>query len=402
MPSVLLVHPGTQYAPHLARELDARGLLHRFWTGLAIAEDGWVAGLLKMAPEGLRKRLAQRRVGVPSGRLRTLPRLDWQACKAARSVGDELAFFDRNRRFQEAVPDSELSAASVVVGFDTSSWILARRARALGKRFILDQSIGHPAAKERVFESVRQRFPAWSVSVPQKSAEMLAVEREEHALADVIVVPSDFVKQTLVGEGVEAGKIRTIPFGTDLDVFHPPASLHRHQDSPCGFLFVGGISARKGVPELLRAWAEAGLAKAELWLAGPGTIPDSEAHLVSARVKVLGRLNRSELAETLRRADVFVFPSHFEGLAQVQIEAQCSGLPVIGTRESGATELVTEGENGFLVHAGDTTTLAERMTRLANSPQLRQSMSQAALACRNQRSWKVYGERWAALLSELA
>ena len=42
------------------------------------------------------------------------------------------------------------------------------------------------------------------------------------------------------------------------------------------------------------------------------------------------------------------------------------------------------------------------MTRLATSPELRQSMSQAALACREQRSWKVYGDRWAALLSELA
>ena len=398
---MLLVHPGTQYAPHLARELASRGQLHRFWTGFAIAESGVLSCLVALAPASLRSRLSGRRVGIPSSQLRTLPNLDWKARRVARRQGDEAAFSERNQRFQEAVPEAELRAASVVVGYDTSSWILIRRAQALGKRFILDQSIGHPVAKERVFEMVRQRFPDWSSSVPKKSAEMLAVEREEHERADLIVVPSEFVKQTLVSEGVEAAKIRIIPFGTDLEVFHPPEIPRHHRKSPCVFLFAGSISARKGVPELLRAWAEVALPDAELWLAGPGTIPASDQRFLTQNAKILGRLNRSQLAETLRRADVFVLPSHFEGLAQVQIEAQCAGLPVIGTLESGASELVTEGENGFLIPAGDVAALAGRMTRLPTAPELRRSMSQSAIACREQRSWKVYGDRWAAVLAEL-
>ncbi|MFN0076468.1 MAG: glycosyltransferase family 4 protein [Prosthecobacter sp.] len=396
--SVLLAHPGTQYAPHLARELGRRGLLRRYWTGFALAEQGWAGRLVKCAPSFIRQRLGKRLVGIASTALRTLPRLDWQARKAARRQGDEAAFFERNRRFQEAIPAAELLAAAVVIGFDTSSWLLARRAKAAGKRFILDQSIGHPAAKERIFAALRQRFPDWSTSAPQKAAAMVESERAEHALADLIVVPSEFVKQTLVSEGVEAEKIHVIPFGTDLTLFHPGAERRHAVRQPVIFLFVGGLSARKGVPVLLAAWRQLALADAELWLAGPGTLPAGEMSTLPASVKLLGNQNRQQVAALMQAADVFVFPSFFEGLAQVQIEAQAAGLPLIATLESGASELISEGENGFIVGSGDAESLAERMRRLAADPVLRERMRQAALAGRARLGWDVYGSRWAELL----
>ena len=103
----------------------------------------------------------------------------------------------------------------------------------------------------------------------------------------------------------------------------------------------------------------------------------------------------------MQQADVFVFPSFFEGLAIVQIEAQCSGLPLIATHESGASELIVEGKNGFLIPAGDVQALADRMRQLHSDPALRHAMSQAAIACRPLRSWTVYGDKWAALLKSL-
>jgi glycosyltransferase involved in cell wall biosynthesis len=335
---------------------------------------------------------------ISSSKLRTLPLLDWQARKAARSVGEETAFFERNRRFQEAIPDREILAANVVIGFDTSAWLLGRRAKAMKRRFILDQSIGHPAAKERIFESLRQRFPEWSTSAPKKSAEIVAVEREEHALADVIVVPSDFVKQTLVAEGVDESKIRIIPFGTDLTLFHPP---EKRGGKTVVFLFVGGLTARKGLPVLLEAWRKLALPDAELWLAGSGSLPMSESASLPPTVKMLGPQGRQEVASLMRQADVFVFPSFFEGLAQVQIEAQATGLPLIATHEAGAADLIQEGTTGFLIRAGDMEALAVRIQRLAQDASLRQQMQQSALVARDRLSWRIYGTRWSTLLKEI-
>ncbi len=397
-PQVLLVHPGTQYAPHLTRELSSNGLLHRFWTGFALAEHGWAARLLKLCPANISRRLGKRMMEIPRSKLRTLPLMDWQARKAARSVGEEAAFFERNRRFQEAIPDREILAANIVIGFDTSAWLLGRRAKALKRTFILDQSIGHPTAKERIFENLRQRFPEWSTSAPKKSAEIVAVEREEHALADVIVVPSDFVKQTLVTEGVDESKIRIIPFGTDLALFHPP---EKRGGKRVVFLFVGGLTARKGLPVLLEAWRRLSLPDAELWLAGSGGIPTSETATMPPTVKVLGPKNRQEVASLMRQADVFVFPSFFEGLAQVQIEALATGLPLIATHEAGAADLIQEGSTGFLIQAGDIDALAGRIQKLAQDASLRQQMQQAVLAVRERLSWQIYGERWSNLLEKI-
>jgi glycosyltransferase involved in cell wall biosynthesis len=335
---------------------------------------------------------------ISRSKLRILPLLDWRARKAARSVGEEAAFFERNRRFQEAIPDREILAANVVIGFDTSAWLLGRRAKAMKRKFILDQSIGHPAAKERIFESLRQRFPEWSTSAPKKSAEIVAVEREEHALADVIVVPSDFVKQTLVEEGVDESKIRIIPFGTDLTLFHPP---EKRGGKTVVFLFVGGLTARKGLPVLLTAWRQLALPDAELWLVGSGSLPMSESATLPPTVKMLGPQGRQEVASLMRQADVFVFPSFFEGLAQVQIEALATGLPLIATHESGAADLIHEGTTGFLIRAGDVEALAKRIQRLAQDATLRQQMQQAALAVRDRLSWQIYGGRWSTLLKEI-
>lgn len=401
-PQVLLVHPGTQYAPHLARELSERGLLRRFWTGFALAGKGWGGRLISRSPSAIRNRLGNRMVDVHSRQLRTLPLLDWRARKAVPTIGEEAAFFERNRRFQEAIPDREIRDASAVIGFDTSAWLLGRRAKSLQRRFILDQSIGHPAAKERIFESLRQRFPAWSTSAPKKADEIQAVEREEHELADAIVAPSEFVKQTLSTEGVEPSKIHVIPFGTDLSLFHPPDKRDGGSGGkPLVFLFVGGLTARKGLPVLLAAWRSLDLPAAELWLVGSGQLPAEEKATLPPTVKILGPKGRADVAALMREADVFVFPSFFEGLAQVQIEAMATGLPVIGTHESGAGGLVRNGVDGEIVPAGDETALADAMRTLATDHDLRRRMQAAAVAKRAQLGWNIYGDRWAALLTTL-
>ena len=103
----------------------------------------------------------------------------------------------------------------------------------------------------------------------------------------------------------------------------------------------------------------------------------------------------------MRQADVFVFPSFFEGLAQVQIEALATGLPLIATHEAGAADLIQEGSTGFLIQAGDIDALAGRIQKLAQDASLRQQMQQAVLAVRERLSWQIYGERWSNLLEKI-
>lgn len=103
----------------------------------------------------------------------------------------------------------------------------------------------------------------------------------------------------------------------------------------------------------------------------------------------------------MSQADAFVLPSYFEGLAQVQLEALATGLPVISTYESGAEEVVVPGENGLLVRAGDESGLTRALQLLVGDRALRLEMRRAAEKSRSTLSWRLYGDRWERLLLEM-
>ncbi|HNY38746.1 MAG TPA: glycosyltransferase family 4 protein [Bryobacteraceae bacterium] len=393
---VLLAHPGTQYAPRLAVELHRHGVLQRFATGIAVAEDGALGALDRLMPAALRRRWANRRIrGVPASELRLFPSLEWRALRRLRR-GDpaEAVFRERNEAFQRAIPDRWIVEATHVIGFDTSSWILAERCRRFGRPFILDQSIGHPCAKEQVYEELRRRFPSWADSVPEKSVSDLSLEALEHDLATLVVVPSGFVRDTFVAHGVDERRIRVNPFGTDLAEFAPGTG---HTNGPLVFLFAGSLTARKGLPILLEAWTAACMGgKAQLWIAGPGKWPLGVG--CPPDIRLLGGLSRSALVEAMRQADVFVFPSYFEGLAQVQVEALAVGLPVIGTTASGAEEIVHDQESGYVVQTGDVAELATRLRYIVEHPVELARMRQYCMATRDRLSLSAYGDRWLKIL----
>ena len=98
---------------------------------------------------------------------------------------------------------------------------------------------------------------------------------------------------------------------------------------------------------------------------------------------------------------VFVFPSFFEGLALVQLEALASGLPVIGTRSSGATDIVEPGETGLILTSGSVNELSDCLGQMTDIDKVRK-MRNHCIQTRGGRSWKTYGERWMQLLNSIA
>jgi glycosyltransferase involved in cell wall biosynthesis len=397
---VLLAHPGTQYARWLAEELSRRRALSMFVTGLALGEDSIAARVLQLASSSLKARLSSRLVRRElSKHLVTFPTTElWALFRLWYGQELETVLHARNKRFQQLIRDEWIYGATHVIGFDTSSWILAERSRAIGIPFVLDRSIGHSRAKEKVYENLRGRFPEWANTIQRKDESHLEREDIEHRTAKRIVVPSAFVRDTLVEHGVAAERISVVSFGADLDLFRPNSIAT--PAPPVIFLYAGTLTARKGVPVLLEAWKQAKLgSNAELWLAGSGELPESASRVEG--VRYLGKVPREELATLMGRAHVFVFPSFFEGLAQVQVEALVSGLPVIGTHSSGATDLVAEGETGFIVPEGSIDHLADCLTRLTCDSSLLHRLRDRCVQTRESRSWHLYGDKWFSLLKEL-
>jgi glycosyltransferase involved in cell wall biosynthesis len=99
---------------------------------------------------------------------------------------------------------------------------------------------------------------------------------------------------------------------------------------------------------------------------------------------------------------VMVLPSVEEGLAYVQGQAMACGCPVVATEHTGARDLFTDGKEGFIVPIRNPNAIAKRLQSLADSPDTRMSMSEAALQrVQSMGGWEQYGERMYRIFSEL-
>ncbi len=399
--TVTLAHPGTQHAPRLAAELHRRGLLREFWSGFAFGED---APWLRLAPRTLGARLGGRVCrGVPDRMIRCRPFLEWRALRRmARGERGEEVFHERNERFQKSIPRDSLARSQAVVGFDTSSWILAERCRAVGVPFILEQTVAHPVHKQRMMEEASRRFPAWAEKESARPAHVLSAERTEHDLADRIVVGSSYCRNTLIEQDVEAAKILVNPYGVE---HHQEAAQPRDkrggQDGPLRFVFLGFLSLRKGVPLLLEAWQRAGLQDAELIFAGGVREEHRKLLPQTDSVRHAGFVPRKDVPQFLAGKDVYVLPSYSEGFAISLIEAMAAGLPIITSTNTGAPDTIEEGREGFVIPAGDLDALIERLRWFAANREKIPAMSAAAKKKSEELSWERYGEKYEAMLHEL-
>lgn len=93
-------------------------------------------------------------------------------------------------------------------------------------------------------------------------------------------------------------------------------------------------------------------------------------------VILAGRTN--DLWNKIACAEAFLLTSEYEGMSNALIEAMCLGLPVISTKVAGATDLIQDGKNGFLIDVKDYESLANRMLYLADNPELREKMGYSA------------------------
>ena len=253
-----------------------------------------------------------------------------------------------------------LNAKLVWAYVEFNPWLL-KRAKRRGIPIVLDCPIAHMDdyyALKPEFLACGVPWPDWWIR------RWVAVAKREYAIADWFNVGSFFVKETLVSRGVPANRVIVNHTGVDTERWSV-AKQNRtiDPDSPFVFVFTGMASPRKGIHYLMRAWKSATLENAELWICG-GTKRSMDWDRVCGglppNVKFFGRVNHDRLVELYSRASVYVLPSLLEGLAKTGLEAMAAGLPVIITKETGLTDFVSDGVEGWIVPSRNVKALAER------------------------------------------
>lgn len=214
---------------------------------------------------------------------------------------------------------------------------------------------------------------------------------ESIKMVDELIIPSEFVKSTLVEAGFADKIMRIVPFGADTpDDFSSDDVVKRlEQSDELIYLFSGNVNQRKGVEYLLNAWEKANLSRARLIICGRiyqeiGKILNRKKY---KNVEFTGFVN---VKEYYKKSHVFVFPTLLEGSAKAVYEAMSYGLPIITTFNAGS--VVVDNEDGFLIPIADSDSLANKIILFYNDREKILEMGTKAMNNIKKYSWDRYGE----------
>lgn len=186
------------------------------------------------------------------------------------------------------------------------------------------------------------------------------------------VLPVSYALQKAIEHYGIRAHFQVIPNVVDTTLFSPPSHLQK-DITPKRILFVGQLVPVKGVPCLLQALSYLGQ-KRDDWhldIVGDGDARMEYEHLavdlqLGDKVTFHGLKTKQEVAEFMRRADLFVLSSLCETFSAPAVEALATGTPVLATRCGGPVEFVSK-DVGLLVPPGDADTLCQGLDYLLDN-----------------------------------
>jgi glycosyltransferase involved in cell wall biosynthesis len=302
-----------------------------------------------------------------------------------------LAIYDSSQRiyaFEDWLFDKYashvLASCNIAHGWLLHSYYALMGAKRRGALAVLQTGSTHPLAQAQLLDNEYRR---WGIPFHYPLRRHVL---DEIAHADYVLVSSTFAAETFVEHGVSRERIVLIPWGVNVERFTPRPG--GRTDDIFRVIFVGQVSIRKGIMDLLDAWRQFSNPRSELIVIGRADPPTQQ--LLARRTmpeRVHWLQHSSALWEWYHQSDLFVFPTVEEGSALVTYEAMACGLPVVTTPNAGS--LVRDGVDGFIIQPHDTGALVEHITWIHEHPSEREAMGRSARTGIEPMTWKRHGRR---------
>ena len=197
-----------------------------------------------------------------------------------------------------------------------------------------------------------------------------------------IIVPSQYLKRIVSAWGIPEAKTEVIYNAVSLEDMGDVPESFRKLQRPL-VVSVGRLVPWKGFEGLVEAIADINAthegSQTSLTVVGDGPArAELERHAhekLGSSCLLTGPLSRADTLAVMKSADIFVLNSSYEGLSHVLIEALALGKPILATAVGGNPEVITDGETGLLVPAGDQVALSHALAMLLGNGPLRLRLS---------------------------
>jgi glycosyltransferase involved in cell wall biosynthesis len=215
-------------------------------------------------------------------------------------------------------------------------------------------------------------YTRWGVAFFRR---FLAVARRE---ASLILVPSDDTADDCMAAGIDADRIRRVPWGTSLETVPDEQVEQARRRYGLGrpyVMWTGTIEPRKNLPNLLAAFDLLGDLDTDLVLVGPRGWKEDLGPL-RPNVHLVGFLPEAERDALYRGSIAFCLPSRWEGFGMPVLDAMAQGTPVVASAATATAEIV--GGAGILVDPGEPTEIAAALRSIITDPSRRSDLAAAA------------------------
>ncbi|MFQ5742260.1 MAG: glycosyltransferase family 4 protein [Acidobacteriota bacterium] len=265
-----------------------------------------------------------------------------------------------------------------------------------------------------IHDCIHLRFPE---QLPNRAALFYARYMLRRAVrqASCVITGSEATRSDLVElVGADPAKIEAISYGCDPIFFQTIGSdvlaatrSEMRVEAPF-LLYAGNVKPHKNLDRLLRAFAQLAPDYPDLHLLLVGGDLDGHPSLqrtyqqlgLEQRIRFLGRLPRTRLHALYQLADVFVFPSLYEGFGLPPLEAMASGTPVVAARSSSLPEII--GDAGVLVDPYEIDAIAAGIRRLLDDAELRRTLAAGGRQRAQRFSWRRAGRKVLQIYSRVA
>ncbi len=366
---------------------QANGLLHSFWTGFAWESESFWTGVI---PSSLRRELERRSFkGIPHDKIvqnrgRELARLAAQRLLGRIGGVQNLPLISADEIYpthdgfmaRQLCSDCGYNVVYAPIGGTHRTF---ERAKGLGLKLVLELSSVYFGFYRDLIREEADRMPAWAATLDDA---LVAVSKPRHddeelEMADLLIVPSRFVEDSLRGAKVQSTlKPIVIPYGCPNP--GPSNDTIRPRNDKLRLLFVGSLTQAKGLSYLFDAISSA---HSIIDTTIVGSLRTRECRALNDalhKVRWYEHLPHEHILRLMTQCDVLVHPSLAEGMALVVGEAMSQGRTVIVTPNAGNDYLVQDGKTGIVVPVRDANAIEEALVTLANDRERLIWMSQNA------------------------
>jgi glycosyltransferase involved in cell wall biosynthesis len=390
---ILVIHPtSNQFNRNLLIALQEKGYLCKFITIASFNTDKII---FKLLPKKLVNFLERRNFSKITSKIYT-PSIISQIIYFIKSRFDKNFSTTKGYHYIDKIAANYLKKnvkdIDAVYSYEDAALETFKIAKKNNIKCIYELPIGYWKEKNKILASKNEKYFQNLNNIHTKHSYVEGYKKNlELKLADQIIVPSKFVKDTLKESNINYKKVKIIPYGFNRALNRINWSIKKSKRLK--ILFVGGLIPRKGLNYLLDAVKKINNTKkiVDLTIVGSGPLENFVKNKQN-QLKYIKSLPHNEILKLMRKNDIFVLPTLYEGFGLVLTEAMSNGMVVMSTNCTCLPE-ITNGDDCIIIKTENIKGIIDQITKLNNNRMMIKKIGLNAIKTSKNYSWVDYQKK---------